>query len=233
MQLTIMEITMNHWVLSIFIMAEAVSPTDSASQLRLVENQLSMEHQWSIALQILSATLVVTFLLHHWISKMREREIQSEIEQYIEVSKEFKNQNEALSDNVKELFKTQFALLDKLSITSYENSSRSGDKEAIYKVVKREIGQFSADSQYEQKLEELVNQYKQGVMTVIRADFPELKETDYHLLSLIYAGFSSKAISVFSNLTTANIRMKKHRFREKVIHSHSTNKELILNMMPQ
>lgn len=43
-----------------------------------------------------------------------------------------------------------------------------------------------------------------------------LNEMDYRLLCYLFAGFSAKAISVFTGDSTANIYMKKGRIKGKI-----------------
>ena len=65
-------------------------------------------------------------------------------------------------------------------------------------------------------------------MQKTRKAMPHLPEMDMRLLLFMYAGFSAKAISVFTNNSTGNIYMKKSRLKENIQKSSSEYKESIL-----
>lgn len=136
-----------------------------------------------------------------------------------------------MSEKISGLFITQFNLIDKLSTTYYETHSSNKDKDAIYKQVTKEIGKFSNDKKYLAQLEEILNNHMDGVMQKTRAAVPQLSEMDFRMLCYIYAGFSAKAISIFTNNSTGNIYMKKKRFKEKISSSGSCYTNSILKYM--
>ena len=121
-----------------------------------------------------------------------------------------------MSEQITMLFSRQFALLDKLSNTYYETHGSSRDQDAIYHLVKNEIENLTTDKKHIAQLERIVNEYKGDVMTIIRSEMNNLNEMDYRLLCYLFAGFSAKAISVFTGDSTANIYMKKGRIKGKI-----------------
>jgi len=121
-----------------------------------------------------------------------------------------------MSEQITTLFSKQYELLDKLGNTYYETHGSSRDRDAIYQQVKNEIESFTTDKKCIAQLEAIVNQYKDNVMAVVRTEMKGLGEMDYRLLCFLFAGFSAKAISVFTGDSTANIYMKKSRIRNKI-----------------
>ncbi len=137
------------------------------------------------------------------------------------------------ADNMKleitSLFEKQFDMLDKLCTTYYESREIKKEKEFLYMLIKAEINKLSNDRKSIAQLEEIVNRYKGNIMKITREALPQLLETDYRLLCLIYAGFSAKAISVFTSNTVASIYNKKARLKEKIAHMDIKEKEALLN----
>ena len=105
---------------------------------------------------------------------------------------------------------------NKLTSTYYETHGCNKDKEAIYKYVSREIESLSSDKKAIQQLEDLVNLYRGNIMALIRQELPSLTEMEFRLLCYFCAGFSAKAISIFTGDTTNNIYVKKSRIKDEI-----------------
>lgn len=135
---------------------------------------------------------------------------------------------DSMAKQVNNLFVKQFAFIDKLSNTYYETHGTKRDKEAIYTQVRNEIERLQTDKRHIQQLEDIVNKNKGNVMKSLRESMPEFSEMDYRLLCFLYAGFSAKAISVFTGDSIGNIYMRKSRLKSKIAQSNAENKEQIL-----
>lgn len=117
---------------------------------------------------------------------------------------------------ISNMFSKQYELLNKLTSTYYETHGCNKDKEAIYKYVSREIESLSSDKKAIQQLEDLVNLYRGNIMALIRQELPNLTEMEFRLLCYFCAGFSAKAISIFTGDTTNNIYVKKSRIKDEI-----------------
>ena len=117
---------------------------------------------------------------------------------------------------ISNMFSKQYELLNKLTSTYYETHGCNKDKEAIYKYVSREIESLSSDKKAIQQLEDLVNLYRGNIMALIRQELPSLTEMEFRLLCYFCAGFSAKAISIFTGDTTNNIYVKKSRIKDEI-----------------
>ena len=138
---------------------------------------------------------------------------------------------EEMSAKISNLFLNQFNLIDKLSATYYETHGSKKDKDAIYRQVTGEIEKLSSDKKYLSQLEGIVNKYKDNVMQITREVLPELSEMDLRILCYFFAGFSAKAISIFTNNSTGNIYVKKGRLKERISSLESAHKDIILRHM--
>lgn len=117
---------------------------------------------------------------------------------------------------ISEMFYRQYELLNKLVSTYYETHVCNKDMEAIYRQVSIEIKRLSSDKNSILQLEDFVNRYKGNIMVTIRTYLPALTEIDYRLLCYSCAGFSAKAISIFTGSTTNNIYVRKSRIKDKI-----------------
>ena len=118
---------------------------------------------------------------------------------------------------ISEIFYKQYELLNKLTSTYYETHVCNKDMEAIYKQVSLEIERLSSDKKSIHQLENFVNRYKGNIMTTIRTHLPGLNDMDYRLLCYLCAGFSAKAISIFTGDSTNNIYVKKSRIKDIIV----------------
>lgn len=199
------------------------------NELLLINNRYRLLLVVTIAI---AAILSLVFLF-----RRRIKEKENEISAYLELSDELKdtltitqgelivtsseNEQQALllqemSEQITILFSKQYEMLDKLGNTYYETHGSHRDKEAIYQQVKAEIENFATNKKSLIQLERIINRYKDNVMVTVRSEMNELHEMDYRLLCFLFAGFSAKAISVFTGDSTANIYMKKVRLKNKI-----------------
>lgn len=122
----------------------------------------------------------------------------------------------SMEGSITELFSKQYKFLDKMCSVYYETHGCGKDKDAIYKQVKTEIERFSTDKKFLRELEGILNLHLDGVMKTLRTELPHLSEMDFRLLCFLLAGFSAKAISVFTGDSTGNIYVRKSRFKNEI-----------------
>ena len=137
----------------------------------------------------------------------------------------------AQDQQISQLFRARYKLLDELSKTYYEGTANKSEKDKVYKKVLREIERLSVDEEFAQ-LEGIINEYCDNVMACIRAELPKVfSKMDYHLLCCFYIGFSGKTISVFTGIEANQIPVYKQRLRSKISKSDAPNKQLMLDKM--
>lgn len=130
---------------------------------------------------------------------------------------------------ISNILSKQYELLNKLTSTYYETHGCNKDKEAIYNYVSKEIERLSSDKQTIRQLEDIVNRHKGNIMTVIRTELPHFTEMEYRLLCYWCAGFSAKAISIFTGDSTNNIYVKKSRIKNEIQDLENDVKNAILS----
>lgn len=182
-----------------------------------------------IIIVILTVIVVAMYISHKISLKNREISRYMDTMQNLEQSLYTKDiATGKMIEQINHLFESQFSLIDKLSNTYYETHGTKRDREAIYTQVRNEIEKLQTNKRYIQQLEGIVNKHKDNVMQLLRESMPEFSELDYRLLCFLYAGFSAKAISVFTGDSIGNIYMRKSRLKSKITASDAPNKEIIL-----
>lgn len=82
-----------------------------------------------------------------------------------------------------------------------------------------------------QKLEESVDRYLGGVMTLLRVEVPGLKNDDIVFLSLIFAGFSVRAICLILDIKYKNFYLRKSRLVKRISNSEAPHLDLFLKKL--
>ena len=143
----------------------------------------------------------------------------------------YDTQLHAMSQQISQLFRARYKLLDELSKTYYEGTVNKSEKDKVYKKVLHEIERLSVDEEFAQ-LEDIINEYCSNVMACIREELPNIfSKMDYHLLCCFYIGFSGKTISVFTGIEANQIPVYKQRLRSKISKSEAPSKQLMLDKM--
>lgn len=188
-------------------------------------NKLKVEHQRFIIFGAIVFVVVISLLFYVYI-----RSKNAQVQHYMEMACDMRtslfiqenNMGEIVStmssmqEQIASLFSRQYSLIDKLCSTYYETHSSNTTRDAIYKQVKSEIERLSVDVKYIRNLESIVNQHKQNAIAICREQAPELTEMEVRVLIYLLAGFSAKAISIFTNDSVGNIYTKKNRLKNKL-----------------
>ena len=157
------------------------------------------------------------------------QELQLSHTQLEELRTQLHTSDDAMQAQIAELFGGQFQLLNRLSETYYQWESRESEtvKDKIFAQVKAEIeGLRQGDTLAE--LEAIVNKHLDNVMARLRAELPYLKEKDFVFLTLFYARFSGKAISLYTGAKRDYVYKIKERLCDKIKHSDAPHKNLFL-----
>lgn len=195
----------------------------------------------------LSGLLLCIFLLifvgviayFHYMRKVKNLEIA----EYLAMAHRIEDTLQAAQENVQKkdeqqarmsvliqyLFREKFDLIDRLGNTYYERQNSKSERDAIFNEVKAEIKKLGSDRDTKQQLEQIVNACKDNVMQRLRQQLPEIKENDFELLCYIFAGFSFRAISIFTKDKVENLYTRKSRLKTKISKSNAPDKFFFIN----
>ena len=138
--------------------------------------------------------------------------------------------SEELQNLITSLLKEHFTTLNMLCDEYYEKGNSEKTRILIINQIDKEIRNISSNKNIH-KIEELVNKCMNNIITKIRQQIPSIDDDDIIFLTLIYAGFSPRAICLFTNIKIKTVYTKKYRIKEKIISSNAQDKDLfILNL---
>ncbi len=176
-------------------------------------------------ISLLVASIIVFFLIILSISissrnKRRQAEIKiqdgistiNDLTTQISVNKD-KISN--LNAKVREMIRNQFNPSDYLYTRYYEQIDDTKKAEHVYRVVRNQLKEFTSTKNL-QRIDELLDEAFDGIMSKLLSSGIEFKEKDWLLLRFALAGFSAKSIAAILDETHQNINQRKKRMLDKI-----------------
>lgn len=134
------------------------------------------------------------------------------------------------TEELQQLVKDRFAVVNELAATYYERKG-ANEQRAIYNKVKTLLESYASGADGKREIERVVDMCHDDIMQKIRAELPELKESELDLLRYVYAGFSLQVISLFTGDSINYTSVKKSRLKAKIARSNAPSKESFIKLM--
>lgn len=112
------------------------------------------------------------------------------------------------------LFRKQFEQINNVLEPNWQTKGREVQS-LLHKPVD-ELLNILSDSSSQKALEELVDSNLSGIITSIRKDFPRFTDEDIRFICYMIIGFDNTSISILMNMTGENVRVKRHRLKNKI-----------------
>lgn len=139
---------------------------------------------------------------------------------------DLKSRNEREQDKIKDLREMYVALYQKRfsEIGKYYDTASSHRLESIKEKAYHDVisstqalfEEIANGSEGQKKFEARINADLDDIVSKIRSDFPKLKDDDIRFICYLIVGFDTSTISFLMDISKENVRVKKHRLREKL-----------------
>lgn len=139
---------------------------------------------------------------------------------------DLKSLNERERDKIKELRDMYVSLYQKrfYEIGKYYDAASSHRLESIKEKAYHDVisstqalfEEIASGSEGQKKFEARINAELDDIVSKIRSDFPKLKDDDIRFICYLIVGFDTSTISLLMDISKENVRVKKHRLREKL-----------------
>ena len=139
---------------------------------------------------------------------------------------DLKSRNEREQDKIKDLREMYVALYQKRfsEIGKYYDAASSHRLESIKEKAYNDVisstqalfEEIASGSEGQKKFEARINADLDDIVSKIRSDFPKLKDDDIRFICYLIVGFDTSTISFLMDISKENVRVKKHRLREKL-----------------
>ena len=139
---------------------------------------------------------------------------------------DLKSRNERERDKIKELRDMYVSLYQKrfYEIGKYYDAASSHRLESIKEKAYHDVisstqalfEEIASGSEGQKKFEARINADLDDIVSKIRSDFPKLKDDDIRFSCYLIVGYDTSTISFLMDISKENVRVKKHRLREKL-----------------
>ena len=135
-----------------------------------------------------------------------------------------------LHARVETLFRERFKTLDRLCNEYFEalDAPSSHLKTAIYNNIVKMLTDMRKPAETD-RLKKLVNENMDSIISRIETQLPQLDSSDIAFITYIYAGFSTKAVCMFTGITKGNFYMRRRRLRSAISRSNAHDRDLFLS----
>lgn len=131
---------------------------------------------------------------------------------------------------VEQLFKDKWNTFNHLCNDYFEFLESDKNPNRIIKDIENELKEIrNPNNLFE--IEKSVDEYLGGVMTLLRMEVPTLKEDDVVFLSLVFAGFSVRAVCLIIGIKYKNFYLRKSRLVKKISNSGAPHLDFFLNKL--
>lgn len=163
---------------------------------------------------------------------VRRRFIQKrkELEELSMLISERSERNHELEAKVDALYGSRMDTLNMLCNEYFEKNDSDKVKLSLYNEVEKHILALR-DSKSIAELEELVNTYLDNIMVRVREQLPELGRNDMVFLTYLYAGFSPRAVCIFTDIKIKNFYNRRSRLKERILASDAPDREYFVSKM--
>lgn len=178
---------------------------------------------WQISALVLSFIIIVssiTFIAtrHRLIRKRRKIE-----ELSLLISKRTE-QNIELKAKVDALYDSRLDTLNMLCNEYFEKNESEKVRLTLYNEVEKHILSLR-DSKNIAELENIVNSYLDNILLRVKDQLPDLNRKDLTFLTYLYAGFSPRAICIFTDIKIKNFYNRRSRLKDRILASDAPDRE--------
>lgn len=184
---------------------------------RNIELAAKIEHRNTVIMVVVISSLVIIALVVVMYVTYRRRQREKNMMMLMEIAdlKEQLDSKKIDTDLAEVLFKSGFESLDVLTSEYFRSlNTGRGLSESIYKNLDKQLDKLRSDEALD-RLSEQVDLLYGGILSKL-AEIPSIKKNDIHFIALKLAGFSSKSICLFLNLSPTNYYTKWQRIRNRV-----------------
>lgn len=151
-----------------------------------------------------------------------------EIEELSMLISERTHRNHELESKVNALYGSRLDTLNMLCNEYFEKNASEKMKLSLYNEVEKHILALR-DSKSIAELEVIVNTYLDNILVRVKEQLPQLGRKDMVFLTYLFAGFSPRAICIFTDIKIKNFYNRRSRLRDRILSSGAPDKEFFVS----
>lgn len=196
---------------------------------RIEQKEEENQQVWTL-LGIVLVVVLLSAALAYWFMRIRLRQRREEMEMMTMMMAERTERNKELQKMVDDLYSERLNTLNMLCNEYFEKNESEKIRLTLFNEVEKHILSLR-DRKYVDALEEVVNTYLDHIMVKLREQLPALSLSDLTFITYLYAGFSPRAICIFTDIKVKNFYNKRSRLKEKILASDAPDKEWFASKM--
>ena len=175
----------------------------------------------TVLVALVIITILVVFIISYisWNRRQRaehlKREYLSTINELTSQISINRDKISTLNTRVRELLRNQFDPSDYLYTRYYEQIDDNKKAERIYRVVRSQLESFTNQKNIG-RIDEMLDQAFDGMMSKVLSSGLEIKEKDLLILRYVLTGFSAKSIAALLGETHLNVNQRKKRLLDRI-----------------
>lgn len=190
---------------------------------QLDQSEEKSRRVWQISAIILSCVIIASFITFS-IARRRLIRRRQEIEELSMLITERTEHNEELKAKVDALYGSRLDTLNMLCNEYFEKNGSEKVRLTLYNEVEKHILALR-DSKSVEELENIVNSYLDNILSRVKEQLPELNHKDLTFLTYLYAGFSPRAICIFTDIKIKNFYNRRSRLKGRILASEAPDKD--------
>ena len=153
-----------------------------------------------------------------------------EIEQLSMMIAERADSNLDLKRKVDALYGSRLDTLNMLCNEYFDRNDSDRLRMKLYDEVEKHILSLR-DAKSIASLEEIVDTYLDGILSRVREQIPSLSKNDLTFLTYLYAGFSPRAVCIFTDIKIKNFYNRRSRLKERILASGAADADFFVSKM--
>ena len=191
--------------------------------------KMSVRNTWILLFVTLASVIVIGAVILIVVKRRLTRK-RREIEELSMLISERTNRNHELEAQVNTLYSSRLDTLNMLCNEYFEKSDSEKVKLSLYNEVEKQILALR-DTKRIAELEAIVNKYMNNILVKVREQLPELTGKDLIFLTYLYAGFSPRAVCIFTDIKIKNFYNRRSRLKDRILESNAPDKEIFVSKM--
>ncbi len=184
---------------------------------------------WIILGIVLAALAVIASIIY---VAVRRRFIQKrrEIEELSMLIADRTDRNHELESKIDALYGSRLDTLNMLCNEYFEKNDSEKVRLTLYNEVEKHILALR-DTKSIAELEKIVNTFLDNILVRVQEQLPDLNRKDILFLTYLYAGFSPRAVCIFTDLKIKNFYNRRSRLKERILASEAPDREFFASKM--
>lgn len=164
------------------------------------------------------------------IVRHRNRTRQRQLDELSLLIAERSETNRDLRSKVDALYASRLDILNMLCNEYFEKNDSEKVKLTLYNEVEKQILALR-ETRNINELQTIVNTYLDNILVRIKEQIPQLGRKDIVFLTYLYAGFSPRAVCIFTDIKIKNFYNRRSRLKDRILASDAPDKEYFVSKM--